>query len=60
MAKAKLSRDELHRIICEANEAKERLYNVALKLEEAGYIQKAKSAKTLVYSIEAWQRRADK
>ena len=50
--------EELQRLLSEANEAKDRLYSLAQKLEEAGYSRKAKSCMTLVYNIETWQNRS--
>lgn len=49
--------DELQRLLNEANEAKDRLYRLAVKLEETGYARKAKSCMTLVYKIEEWQNK---
>ena len=49
--------EQLSRLLNEANEAKNRLANLAYKLEEAGYNRKAKSCMTLVYQIEEWQNR---
>lgn len=49
--------EKLHRILCEANEAKDRLHRMSEELREAGYIRKADSAMTLVYKIEEWQNR---
>lgn len=48
---------ELRRILSMANEAKDRLYAMAEKLEEAGYHRKAQSCMSLIYQIEAWQNR---
>ena len=48
---------EIRRIIMEANEAKDRMYRIACKLEELGCSRKAKSCMTLVYKIEEWQNR---
>ena len=48
---------EYKRIINEANEAKDRLYQVANELEQLGYIRKAKSCMTLIYKIEEWQNK---
>ena len=53
----KRDKDEFERLINEANVAKDRLAEISEKLEEAGYIRKAKSCMTLVYSIEEWQNR---
>lgn len=48
---------EKQRIINEANEAKDRLYRIAQRLENLGYTRKAASCMTLVYNIEIWQNR---
>lgn len=48
---------EVERAIAEANEAKDRLYRVAEKLEALGATRKARSCMNLVYSIEEWQNR---
>ena len=48
---------EYRRIINEANEAKDRLYQVANELEQLGYIRKAKSCMILIYKIEEWQNK---
>jgi hypothetical protein len=48
---------EFERVLNEANEAKDRLARVAEKLEEMGYVRKARSAMRLVCEIEAWQNR---
>lgn len=48
---------EIERAIAEANEAKDRLYRVAEKLEALGATRKAKSCMTLVYKIEDWQNK---
>lgn len=48
---------EKERIIMEANQAKERLAQVAEKLDSLGYSRKAKSCMTIVYRIEEWQNR---
>lgn len=50
-------REEFKRCISDANEAKDRLADIAERLEEAGFIRKAKSAMKLVYLIEEWQNR---
>lgn len=50
-------REEFDRCMDMANEAKDRLAEIAERLEEAGYIRKAKSCMTLVYMIEEWQNR---
>ena len=50
-----LNEQELHRLICEANEAKERLYQIAATLDGAGCYKKAKSLLTIVSNIEYWQ-----
>jgi len=49
--------EEKRRILEEANQAKDRLADIAYKLEEAGFHRKAQSAMRLVYEIEAWQNR---
>lgn len=51
------SENDLHDLLNEANQAKDRLARLAEKLEEAGYHRKAKSCMSLVYAIEEWQRR---
>lgn len=48
---------EYERILSEANQAKDRLYNVAEQLREIGKIRKANSLMTLIYNIEEWQNR---
>ena len=48
---------EMKKILADVNAAKERLAQVAEKLEEAGFIRKAKSCMSLVYQIEEWQNR---
>lgn len=53
----KKDREEFEQAMEMANEAKDRLADIAEKLEEAGYIRKARSAMNLVYMIEAWQNR---
>ena len=53
----KKDREELQRCLNMANEAKERLAEIAERLEEAGFMRKAKSAMNLVYKIEEWQRK---
>lgn len=50
-------KEKKRKIIMDANEAKDRLAYVAQRLEEEGYIRKAKSCMRLVYEIEAWQHR---
>lgn len=47
--------EQLFKILSEANQAKERLAQIADELEELGYTRKARSCMTLVYKIEAWQ-----
>lgn len=46
---------EYERIVAEANAAKERLSQVAEKLEEIGARRKAKSCRRLAWNIEVWQ-----
>lgn len=53
----KKDRTEFDRLMGEANEAKDRLADIAERLEEAGYIRKARSCMNLVYLIEEWQNR---
>ena len=53
----KKDRAEFERCMKMANEAKDRLADIAERLEEAGFIRKAKSCMNLVYLIEAWQNR---
>ena len=53
----KKNEEEKNRCIMEANTTKDRLANIAAKLEELGYIRKSKSCMRLVYDIEEWQRR---
>ena len=48
---------EKERIMSEANQAKDRLYHIAQRLESLGYKRKAASCMTLVYNIEVWQNR---
>ena len=48
---------EFFGLLTEANAAKDRLANIAEKLQAAGFSRKAKSCMTLVYQIEAWQNR---
>lgn len=49
--------EEKRKLLAMANEAKDRLAELAEKLEEAGFFRKAKSCMTLVYEIEEWQNR---
>ena len=51
----KASDEEKRRIIDEANQAKDRMAEIAYKLEAAGFKRKAKSAMSIVYKIEEWQ-----
>lgn len=53
----KRNKDEFERCMDMANEAKDRLADIAERLEEAGYVRKARSCMNLVYLIEAWQNR---
>ena len=55
--KSSVDESEYQRILTEANEAKDRLYQVAQKLDEIGKHRKAKSCMTLIYMIEEWQNR---
>lgn len=38
-----------------ANEAKDRLHEMVIDLEEMGQVRRAKSLMTIIYRIEAWQ-----
>lgn len=53
----KKDREEFERCLNMANEAKDRLADIAERLEEAGFKRKAKSAMNLVYKIEEWQNK---
>ena len=53
----KKDREEFEKCMEMANEAKDRLADIAERLEEAGYTRKAKSCMNLVYAVEAWQNR---
>ena len=53
----KKDREEFERCMEMANEAKDRIADIAERLERAGYTRKAKSAMNLVYAIETWQNR---
>ena len=53
----KQSDEEMRKILMDANPAKDRLAEVARKLDEAGFHRKAKSCMSLVYQIEEWQNR---
>ena len=55
--KSSVDESEYPRILMEANEAKDRLQQVAQKLDEIGKHRKAKSCMTLIYMIEEWQNR---
>lgn len=48
-------REEFDRCMDMANAAKDRIAEIAERLENAGYTRKAKSAMTLVFKIEEWQ-----
>ena len=50
-------RDEIERQLMRANEAKDRLYDIAQELESLGAARKARSCMNLIYAIEAWQNR---
>lgn len=47
--------EQINKALAEANQAKDRLWEIADKLEELGAVRKAKSCRTLVYRIEEWQ-----
>ena len=49
--------ETFNRLMNDANQAKDRLAEIADKLREAGFNRKANSCMTLVYQIEAWQNR---
>ena len=53
----KKDRSEFEACISMANEAKDRLAAIAERLEEAGYVRKAKSCMSIVYRIEEWQNK---
>ena len=53
----KKDRNEFEACMNMANEAKDRLADIAERLEASGYIRKAKSCMNLVYLIEEWQNR---
>ena len=53
----KKDKEEFKQCVDMANEAKDRLAEIADRLEDAGYIRKAKSCMNLVYAIEKWQNR---
>ena len=52
-----MSNNEYEEIVLEANQAKDRLYNIVCKLEEIGKARKAKSLMTIIYKIEEWQNK---
>ena len=52
-----MDKEKLEQILVEANKAKDDLYRVIEKLEEAGYNRKAMSGMSLIYAIETWQNR---
>ena len=47
--------ETLDRLTDAANVAKERLIEIELKLEEAGFIRKANSLSTIIEKLEIWQ-----
>ena len=49
--------EEFDRCMEMANEAKDRLADIAERLENAGFERKAKSCMNLIFAIEAWQNR---
>lgn len=49
--------EAFERAIDEANSVKYRMWEIAEKLDEAGFHRKAQSARRFVYEIEAWQHR---
>lgn len=48
----------IERILGEIDQAKDRIWKAADKLEEAGAIRKAKAFRTKVYELEALQKRS--
>lgn len=50
-------KEKKREILADANQAKDRLYEIVCKLEEEGYFRKAKSGMNLIYAIEEWQNR---
>ena len=48
---------EIERLKDDATPAKERLMDIAQKLEEAGGVREAKSLWTLIEKLEMWQNR---
>ena len=46
---------EKRRALTDANQAKDRLYEIAQRLESLGYKRKAASCMTIIYNIEKWQ-----
>jgi len=48
---------EIMRLKSEANTAKNRLGDIAGRLEELGAVRESKSLMTLIYKIEAWQHK---
>ena len=53
----KKDREEFEKCMDMANQAKDRLAEIAERLAEAGYARKSESCMNLVYKIEAWQNR---
>lgn len=49
--------EAFERAIDDANTVKSRMWEIAEKLDEAGFHRKAQSARRFVYEIEAWQHR---
>lgn len=49
--------DEIMRLKLSANTAKERLMDIASRLEELGGIREAKSLETIIWKLEAWQNK---
>ena len=48
-------KSKAERALSDANQAKDRLYDIVCELEELGYKRKAKACMNLIYKIEAWQ-----
>lgn len=47
--------EDLYKAQQDAEWAKERLINIMYKLEEAGFVRKAKSLGTIIGNLETWQ-----
>lgn len=51
------NRDELRRLQMDANTPKERLMNIAMEIEEAGFIRRGQELLTIVQRLEVWQHK---